>query len=439
MKNIIITFLFLFTILSVCSQDVEQEYKKIKKGWNFGVLPVVGYNSDLGFQYGGLINLYNYGDGSQFPKYKHSIFLEISRYTKGSGVFRLFYDTEYLIPKIRFTSDIIYLPEQTMDFYGFNGYEAVYNRNFTDDSSSDYKSRVFYNHSRNFLRLKFDLRGKTFLKNFDWIFGYRFMNVKVGSVPIDKLNKGKSQNDKLPDVPGLYDKYVEWGIISQGEADGGLSNNLKVGIIYDTRDNEPNPMKGMWSEIVLLNSFNKDFIFGKLSVTHRQYFTIIPVKLSFAYRLGYQGIIYGDAPFYLLPYMAFSYMPVANFDGLGGSKTVRGMIRDRVVADGVAFGNFEFRYKFWHFDFINQHWYVAFNPFLDAGITTQKKKLDLSRVSDDEFYKYFDPGAESMHLTYGGGLHIAMNENFVIAAEVGMPVKKSDGGLRVYIGMNWLF
>ena len=44
------------------SYDVQSKAKKekiynekgelIKQGWNFGPLPVVGYNSDLGFQYG---------------------------------------------------------------------------------------------------------------------------------------------------------------------------------------------------------------------------------------------------------------------------------------------------------------------------------------------------------------------------------------------------
>lgn len=40
----------------------------IKKGWTFGALPsFIGYNTDLGFQYGALAEFYNYGDGSTFP------------------------------------------------------------------------------------------------------------------------------------------------------------------------------------------------------------------------------------------------------------------------------------------------------------------------------------------------------------------------------------
>ncbi|HKK68367.1 MAG TPA: hypothetical protein VJ946_09145, partial [Bacteroidales bacterium] len=46
---------------------------------------------------------------------------------------------------------------------------------------------------------------------------------------------------------------------------------------------------------------------------------------------------------------------------------------------------------------------------------------------------------EDFHFTYGAGLHIAMNENFVIAADVGFPFKEADGSMGLYIGMNWLF
>ena len=58
---------------------------KIKKGWNFGALPAIAYDTDIGFKYGALVNLFNYGDGKQYPKYLHSLYFEWSHTTKGSG------------------------------------------------------------------------------------------------------------------------------------------------------------------------------------------------------------------------------------------------------------------------------------------------------------------------------------------------------------------
>lgn len=442
MKKLLLIIVSVVLVTGLFAQNDSVPSDDVKTGWNFGLLPVVSYNSDMGFQYGLLTNVYNYGDGSTFPKYRHSIYAEVSRYTKGSGIYRLFYDSEFLIPKIRLTADLSYLPDQALDFFGFNGYDAVYNSEFTDETSANYKSRMFYKHQRNILRFKLDFQGATGVNNLNWVLGYNFMDIEIGSVPIDKFNDGKDSVDMLPAVNGLYDNYVDWGIIKANEAAGGIHNNLKVGFVYDTRDNEPCPMKGLWSEVVLFNSYNKDFTFGKLAITHRQYFTIIPKNLSFAYRLGYQGIVYGDAPFYLLPYMIYSYMPSSTVDGLGGSKSVRGMIRNRTVGEGVAFANMEFRYKFARFKFIGQKWYAALNPFMDAGLVVQKAEVDLSGLTSFptvDQAAFFANDAETVHITYGCGLHLAMNENFVIAADFGFPLKKDDGKMGVYIGMNWLF
>src|SRR5690606_34563431 len=121
-------------------------------GWSFGVLPAVSFDADLGFQYGGLVNLFQYGDGSRYPLYDHSLYFEISRYTKGTGLFRFYYDSDRLIEGLRVTTDLTYMPEQAYDFYGFNGYEAVYNKDWEDDNSAKYRSRMFYKMAHSLFR-----------------------------------------------------------------------------------------------------------------------------------------------------------------------------------------------------------------------------------------------------------------------------------------------
>ncbi|MDD4190099.1 MAG: hypothetical protein PHI28_02120 [Mangrovibacterium sp.] len=56
----------LLNLVLFCSTAPAQNGKKgqlIKNGWNFGALPAVTYDTDLGFQYGALANLYHYGAG----------------------------------------------------------------------------------------------------------------------------------------------------------------------------------------------------------------------------------------------------------------------------------------------------------------------------------------------------------------------------------------
>ena len=81
------------------------------------------------------------------------------------------------------------------------------------------------------------------------------------------------------------------GLISANEADGGWVNTVKAGIVWDSRDNRPNPMKGLWTEIgieVAPKFMGNDWGFSRFYITHRQYFTFIEKDLSFVYRLGYQ-------------------------------------------------------------------------------------------------------------------------------------------------------
>ncbi len=417
---------------------------KIKTGWNFGGLPVLGYDSDLGLQYGALANIYYYGDGSTYPQYFHSFYFEISRTTKGGGINQFFFDSKKLIPGIRLTADVTYLTEKALNFYGFNGYQAVYTPSWEDVQNSDYRTRMFYRHERELLRIGADFQGKFFTPRLNWLAGFTFLTIGTGQVDIDKLNKGVKEEKKLPDVPGLYDEYVSWGLLSQNEKDGGMNNLVKLGLIYDTRDNEPNPMKGIWSELLIALSpkFIGDgkFGFAKISVIHRQYFSLIKNDLSFAYRLGYQGTIAGKVPFYIQTYMLNSFSQTTTIDGLGGSRTLRGILRNRVAGDGVAYGNAEFRWKFYRFRLIKQNFYLALNAFADAGMVVQPIKLDKTMIPDSvNQHLYFSSAQDYPHVSVGGGFRIVMNQNFIISADYGRALDTRDGRDGLYVGLGYLF
>jgi hypothetical protein len=92
MKKFYLSFFLLISVLTVNSQE-----ELTKSGWNFGALPSVAFDTDMGFQYGALVNLYHYGDGSRYPAYDHSLYFEVSRFTNGSGINRFFYVSDRLI------------------------------------------------------------------------------------------------------------------------------------------------------------------------------------------------------------------------------------------------------------------------------------------------------------------------------------------------------
>lgn len=447
MKNRCLYLLLGFLSLPflVFSQADTTKVKK-KKRFEFHPLPVVAYDADMGFQYGALVNFYDFGDRSQGPEYRHAVKAEVSRYTKGSGVNQLFYDSKYLIPgNIRITADLSYLTEKGLDFYGFNGYQAVYQPTWEDDEDPDYITRMFYRHERKLFRFTVDFQGPILENKLRWLAGFGIMNIQTATVDIERLNKGKEEDKLLPDTITLYDQYVTWGIIPEDEKDGGNANFFKAGIVYDTRDNEPNPMKGLWDEALLVYSpgffFNDGNSFLKLILIHRQYFTLVRHKLSFVYRLGYQGTIAGHTPFYFQPYMLSSFSTATKTDGLGGAKNLRGILRNRVVGDGVAWGNLEFRWRMVDFVIARQNFYLGLNAFCDAGLVVQQIDYELKDgitipegYFDDSYYE-----KDKLHPSVGGGLRIAWNENTIIAFDYGFALDRRDGKSGLYVSFSNLF
>jgi len=441
-----IAFALLLTASVISSAAAQKDSTYYKEGFTFGLLPAISYSADLGFQYGGLTNLYWYGDGSRYPQYNHSLYLEYSEYTAGSTLCRLYYDSPVTIKNIRTTVDITWFRDLAMDFYGFNGRDAVFNMNWEDDTSNDYKSRVFYRHHREMFRTMTNFKG-AFNKEkpeLEWMAGLVYFNFNIGSVDIDRLNKNKDDDDKLPELDGLYDKYLDWGIIQTDEANGGSHAYLKAGLSYNTRDILANPSKGIWSELFLsympsfLSSQTKSYI--RLNLFHRQYFALSPKRnLIAAYRVGFQHKISGDIPFYMLPHMSTSILTSATSQGLGGSKTLRGINRNRIIGNGHLMANAELRWKMWRTKLFKQDFYLGTNYFVDMGWITQAYNINKSMVPQDEYHLYFSDESDKPHFSYGLGLKAALNENFVLSADYGVAASKQDGTSGLYITLNYLF
>lgn len=447
MKKAPLLLLAALLALQVTAQD-----KKVKTGWKFGgALPAVSFDSDLGFQYGLLFEMHNYGDGSTGELIDRT-YMEVSRYTKGSGIYRFMFESFHIIPGVHFTSDISYLPDQANHFYGFNGYESVFNNEWMDEDDPAYRTRMFYRFERNQFRFKSDFDGKLSGDHFKWSAGFAFQNFDIGSVNIDKLNKGKDV--KLPSVsdqPGLFEHYQALGIIPQNEATGGWVNTLKAGLAWDSRDNRPNPMKGIWTETgieVAPGFMGNDWSFARFYATHRQYFTIIPEDLAFVYRLGYQTNVSGHTPFFYQSQLITSLLTGATSEGLGGASSLRGVLRNRVIGDGFFLGNFELRWKPLRFVVMNQDIYIGLNAFYDIGIITDKIELPSSigaAFSANPYYMferytdYFDLGSEKLHQSAGISIMPVINKNFVIAVDIGKALNEQDGNIGFSIGLNYLF
>ncbi len=498
MKRIIIFAISILFVLPTFAakkekvQQVDSLGRKIKTGWNFGVLPSVAFDADLGFQGGALTNIYYYGDGSQYPEYIHSIYAEAAYTTKNYGIFRVNYDSKYLIPKHRLTLDATYQPDAMCDFYGFNGYQSVYNQDFhkwkkdpNKMNVADYQSRAFYKYKRDLFRFAADIEG-TIWKNIKWNAGVGVLGYMIGECDIDMLNgkhkyelgeDGKPTDSKAmnPAIEGLYEKYVNWGLIKPAEAKGGWHPYVRLGLTYDSRDQRTCPTKGIYADafFTYTAAFGEQAAAGynhlQFNFNFRHYVPVYRDRVTFAYRIGTQNNIAGQSPFYMNTYLNTLFIQRVMYEGLGGANSLRGIMRNRILANGFAYANVELRCKVAKFDIGRQHFYIGLAPFFDLGVITQPYELDeeaLNRAyaADTDPLKlplssYFatvkncwsETGTTTEdidltktyfpHMAAGLGLKAAMNENFVLSVDWAMALDKQDNAkwANFYIKMGYLF
>ena len=450
------------------AEPTEKSKKEIiKKGLNFGPLPVVAFDADKGLQLGALLNIFDFGDGSNYPNTRQSLYLEASFFTKGSQLFVISYDNKFLIPGVRWSTSAVLTNEKAMDFYGFNGYMSYYDHEKVKlgndkDNKLNYIYTPKYRLNRINFNFKTDFTGNIWNNKLFWEAGYHLNNIKAGyddrqALNLDKINKGKDDYKKFPETePTLFDLYRRWGIISEDEAWGGFSSALRLGLLLDTRDKEGAPSKGIWAEAHV--TLAPDWLgtthpYYRYSATFRHYVPIVKDDvLTFAYRLNYEGTFGNSAPYYMLPFipvMGATY----DRDGMGGYRTVRGIMRDRVQGLDMATYNVELRWRFVNFRKWNQNIAFGLNLFSDGTMVTRNYDMSFRgaeehRAEYNEYMAQSDLSKDRPHITVGAGLRFIMNQNFIVAFEYGMPIskfssdkaiKKQDGNGAFYINTGYLF
>ena len=429
----------------------------IKTGLNFGPLPVVAFDADRGFQYGALLNIYDFGNGDTYPNPKSWWYIEASAYTGGTFNLYLNYDNREIFDNTRLSICTNYSNESALDFYGFNGYQSIYTyalddffqnnpNEFTFDTESKKGQKAekkfdnglgkapkgFYRYSRQSFRAKADLTGEI-AKNFFWEAGYTFywLNHKEFNP------KGYTVTDG-----SLYQLYKDWGILND-TGENQFYSALKAGLMYDSRNVQNNPTKGIWAEahaLVAPKWLGSSMDSYKLSATFRQYIPLGTEKLVFAYRLAYQGFLGKNTPWYLLPF--YSNMGYTrDYDAIGGYRTVRGLMLDRVQGIHTGFYNAELRWRFIDFKFANQNIAFALSGFTDGAHVFKGYDLTNKTGAKPELYKkYIDTSRkDGLHATAGAGLRFIMNQNFIVAFEYARCFNKQDGNGAFYINTGFLF
>ena len=444
-----------------------QEEKEMKTGWSFGLLPTATYSVDNGFQAGAFGDVYYYGDGNTYPDPLHKISWEASYFTHSHRV-RLYlaYDSKYLIPNMRVNASVTYMNDPLYSLWGFNGaaatqnYDVWGNRDMAIPSAANpavLTNVNYYGMSRDMLRILANFQGRI-TDNLNWAAGVNFWNWKLGDMH-DNGVKADGETRYYNTTSTLYNFLNNSGVISDAEKNGGLALELNAGLVYDTRDIEAAPNHGIWAEAYLNgNILNQGYL--KACAYFRHYISIpVPIPAGnpvFAYRLAWQHTILGETPLYMIQNNPLLVQRNMISEGFGSSNTIRGLRENRILAEGMAWANTELRIKLVKFTLAKQYFYIAVNPFFDAGIITKPYKADaLAKIAAPDG-KVYDPAYDVLtgahnpiydpdkvnYLAYSGGagLKIAMNQNFIVSADFAKCFTEGmDAGLWIGIGINYQF
>ena len=450
-----LTILLLASATLVAFAQEEKE-KEVKTGWSFGVLPTATYSVDNGFQAGLFGDVYYYGDGSTYPDPLHKISWEGSYFTHSHRMrFYLAYDSKYLVPGMRINASATYVRDPLYSFWGFNGPASLANMDNPYDYWTNKTTDInYFGMSRDMLRILANVQGRI-TDHLNWAAGVNFWNWKLGDMR-DNGYKHEGAGDTkyyYNKENTLYQDYQKLGIIKADEANGGMALELNAGVVFDTRDMEAAPNHGIWAE-AYLNGNVLQHRYLKACVYFRHYIDI-PIHIPagdpvFAYRLAWQQTILGETPLYMIQNVPLLVQRNMISEGFGSSNTIRGLRENRILTEGMAWINTELRVKLVNFKLFNQFFYIAVNPFFDAGIITKPYRSaefaaaqQLNVATYMPLNKIYDASQEKGQIicSAGGGLKIAMNQNFIVSVELAKCLRPSqlDAGLWLGIGINYQF
>ena len=423
MKKVLICTLLCLGVVTAFAQEKEKE---VKKGWSFGLLPTATFSVDNGFQAGAFGDIYNYGDGTTYPDPLHKISWEVSYFTKSHRMrFYLGYDSKYLIPGMRINASATYVRDPLYSFWGFNGPASLAGMDNPYDYWTNKQTDInYFGMSRDMLRFLANLQGRI-TDNLNWAAGVNFWNWKIGDMRDPGFtHEGSSDKHYYSKENTLFRDYQKLGIIREDEKNGGNALELNAGLVFDTRDIEAAPNRGIWAE-AYLNGNVLDHRYLKACVYFRHYIDI-PIHIPagdpvFAYRLAWQQTIAGETPIYMIQNVPLLVQRNMISEGFGSSNTIRGLRENRILTEGFAWANTELRVKLVNFKLFNQFFYIAVNPFFDAGVITKPYRaaeFENARRMNVATYlpldKIYDgTQAGTFICSAGAGLKIAMNQNFI--------------------------
>ncbi len=360
-------------------------------------LPALNFDADEGFGYGAILQYYDYGDGSVAP-YRFSLQPTLFLTTRGRRDATLFLDAPHLLSNgWRLGAQLAREQQLTAPYYG------VGNATVAPATASTGANPYYFRFGRTVLRANADLQHQLGVSALRGFVGAGARQADVHTVPYDSGTTLLAKETGQRSLPTVNTRYA------------------RVGLVWDTRDQEIGPHSGNWSELLVQRAgrvLGGDQVFTRITGSVRQYVPLAS-RLTFAERVVMQTV-HGT------PAISEMFAVQSSFrddEILGGASSLRGIPKNRYVGKGVAFSNSELRWTAASFGVRGTPSQLVLSGFGDVG-RVWAEGLDVSDLVTD------------LHVGYGGGARLALGPTFVIALDVG---HSSQSTAAIYLGLGYLF
>lgn len=367
-------------------------------GLEIGGVPAINFDADEGVGFGAISELYHYGSRGLTP-YEWTLQPTVFVTTQGREDFVAFFDAPHLLPNGWRISGFLGSEKQVATPYYGLGNASVYDETRRIDTGSD---PHYYRFGRTRRSGTFTLQRRLTDHGASFLFGGGVERTTIKPVPEDSGTT-------------LYAQQV--GIRHQDS----WSNFVRAGLVWDTRDRETGPRSGSWTAFLVQvadESLGADVGFTRWTFTDRRYYSLTD-RVVLAHRFLVQGTSDGS-PIHELSRVQTSFKQQ---EGLGGAKTIRGMLKNRFVGRGMLVWNSELRWRLANFRLLGRPSHLVLSGFVDQG-RVWAEGVQLSELLTD------------LHRGFGGGVRVGMGENFVVAFDAGT---SEESGLPIYIGLGYLY
>jgi hypothetical protein len=369
-----------------------------RTGLEFGGVPAINFDSDEGFGYGAVVELYQYGDGSAAP-YLWTLQPTVFLTSEGRRDFTVFFDAPHALPGgWRLDAYLGSEKQIATPYYGLGNASAYDAEAVTD--GNPYFFRFGRTRRAGTLNLQRPLGGGPLRV----LVGVGVTHGSVVTVP-----NGEGTTLLAREVAA-----------SEVRLRDGWANYARAGLIWDTRDRETGPRRGTWTEILVQRvdeALGSATSYTRWTVADRRYFSAGPLTL--AHRVLLQGAS-DELPVHDLHRVQSSFKQQ---EGLGGAKSVRGVLKNRFAGRGMMLWNTELRYRALDFGLLGRSFHLVLSGYADAG-RVWRESVRLTELFAD------------LHRGYGGGVRVGMGDNFTVAVDAGT---SSETGLQLYIGLGYLY